>query len=76
MLGFIKNCFSTGLTFVSILKSVNSLSAIPLSCISINNQECKLRPQIVNDNSKESVFFSSSIRTSKRSGSCNNINDP
>ena len=76
MLGFIKNCFSTGLTFVSILKSVNSLSAIPLSCISINNQECKLRPQIVNDNSKESVLFPSSIRTSKRSGSCNNINDP
>ena len=42
----------------------------------MNNQECKVRPQIVNVNSKEPVFFHFSIKTSKCSGSCNSINDP
>ena len=39
-------------------------------------QECKVRPEIVNVNSKEPIFYPFSIRTSKCSGSCNNINDP
>ena len=71
MLGFIKKCFFTGLTFLSVLTSVSSLS-----CVSMNNQECKVRPQIVNVNSDEPVFYPFSIKTSKCSGSCNNINDP
>ena len=52
MLRLIKQCFFTGLAFLSTLASVNLLS-----CISMNNQECKVRPQIVNDNSEEPVFF-------------------
>ena len=52
MLRLIKQCFFTGLAFLSTLASVNFLS-----CISMNNQECKVRPQIVNDNSEEPVFF-------------------
>ena len=71
MLGFIKKCLFTGLAFLSTLTSVNLLS-----CISMNNQECKVRPQIVNVNSDEPVFYPFSIKTSKCSGSCNNINDP
>ena len=71
MFGFIKKCFFTGLAFLSTLTSVNLLS-----CISMNNQECKVRPQIVNINSKESIFFPFSIKTSKCSGSCSNINNP
>ena len=47
-----------------------------MSCISINNQECKVRPQTVNVNSKGPVFFPFSIKKSKCSGSCNNINNP
>ena len=47
-----------------------------LECISRNNQECKVRPEIVNVNSSESIFYPFSIRTSKCSGSCNNVNDP
>ena len=43
---------------------------------SMNNQECKVRPQIVNVNSDEPVIFPFSIKTSKYSGNCNNINDP
>ena len=51
--------------------SVNSLS-----CISTTNQECKVRPEIINVNSDEPEFYPFSIKTSKCGGSCNNINDP
>ena len=71
MFGFVKKVFFVGLTILSSFPSVNSLS-----CILMNNQECKVRPQIVNFNSDEPVFFPFSIKTSKCSGSCNNINDP
>ena len=40
----------------------------------MNNQECKVRPQIVNLNSEDSSI-SFSIKTSKCSGSCNKINN-
>ena len=73
MFGFIKKIFLTGLKVLSYL---NPLSATSLSCISMNNQECKVRPEIVNVNSDEPVFYPFSIKTSKCSGSCNNINDP
>ena len=51
MLRFIKQCFFTGLTFSSTLKSISMLC-----CISMNNQECKVRPQIVNVNEDDPVF--------------------
>ena len=54
----------------------NLSSVNPLKCILMNNQECKVIPQTVNLNSDEPVFFPFSIKTSKCSGSCNNINDP
>ena len=54
-----------------------NLSSInPLECVSTNNQECIVRPEIVNVNSNEHIFYPFSIETSKCSGSCNNINDP
>ena len=61
--------------FLTVLSCVNPLSATPLSCISMNNQECKVRPEIINVNSDEPVFYPFSIKTSKCSSSCNNIND-
>ena len=42
----------------------------------MSNQGCKVRPEIVNVNRNEPVFLPFSIKTSKCSGSCNNINDP
>ena len=42
----------------------------------MNNHECRVRQQIVSVNSKEPVFFPFSIKGSKCSGSCNNINNP
>ena len=35
----------------------NLLSANSLECVSLNNQKCKVRPEIVNVNNKEPVFF-------------------
>ena len=64
MFGFAKQIFiSAMMRFGCNLSSVN-----PLKCISMNNQECKVRPQIVNVNSKEPVFFSFSIKTRKYFG--------
>ena len=68
---FIKNGFYIGSLFLSSL-----VSTTPLSCISMSNQACKVRPEIINLDSNESVFYPFSIKTSKCSGSCNNINDP
>ena len=68
---FVKKLFFVGLTILSDFTNANSLS-----CISMNNQECKTRPQVVNDNGDEPVFFPFSIEISKCSGSCNNINYP
>ena len=68
---FVKKVFFIGLTILS-----NFTNVIPLSCISMKNQECKVRPEIINVNSNEPVFYPFSIKTSKCSGSCNNINDP
>ena len=62
MFGFVKKAFFTGLT---ILSSVNLLTVTPLKCISMTNQKCKLRPEIVNVNSDEPVFYPFSIKTSK-----------
>ena len=70
MFRFIKKCFFIRSLFLSSL-----VSTTPLSCISMNNQACKVRPEIINVNSNEPVFYPFSIKTSKCSGSCNNIND-
>ena len=43
MFGFIKKVFFIGLTILSTLIDVNSLSATPLSRISMTNQEFKAR---------------------------------
>ena len=72
--GFVKKVFFVGLTILSSFTNANSLNAIPLSCISMSNQECRTRPQVVNVNGDEPVFFPFSIETRKYSGSCNNIN--
>ena len=72
--GFAKTVFFVGLTILSDVTNANSLNVIPRSCISMNNQECKTRPQVINVN--EPVLFPFSIGASKCSGSCNNINYP
>ena len=67
MFGFIKKCFFTGLAFLLTLASINMLS-----CISMNNQECKIRPQIIHVNGDDTVFFFVCFY----SGSYNNNSNP
>ena len=71
MFALIKKWFFTGITFLSVLANIN-----PLKCISMSNQDCKLRPEFVNINSDEPTFYPYSVKVNKCSGSCNNINDP
>ena len=52
MFGFVKKVFFVGL---ATLASFTNGSL--LSCISMKNQECKTRPQVVNVNGDEPVFF-------------------
>ena len=60
--------FFLGLTILS-----NFTNA--LSCISMKNLEWKTRPQIINSNSDNPVFYPFSIKINKCSGNCNNINN-
>ena len=71
MFVFIKKVFYIESLFLSSLVSTTSLN-----CHLMNNQACKVRPEIINVNSNAPVFYPFSIKTSKCSGSRNNINDP
>ena len=72
MFGFVKRIFVSAMLFYGCnLSSVNRLEYV-----SMNNQECKVRPKIVNVDNKEPVLFPFSIRAIKCSGSCNNTSDP
>ena len=70
MFGLAKKVFVAIATILD-LSCVNSLE-----CVSVNNQECKARPKIIDVNSNEPVFYPYSIRVNKCSGSCSSINDP
>ena len=53
MFRFVKQIFVSAIIFFGC-----SLSGVnPLECVSINNQECKVRPEIVNVNSNEPIFY-------------------
>ena len=72
MFGFIKKLFFTAMTFFNFNPSnVNSLK-----CVSMSNQKCKIRPEIISVNNNGPVFYPFSIKVNKCSRSCNNINDP
>ena len=49
------------------------LNITPLECVSTNNQECKIRTNVININNIEPLFYPYSIEVNKCSGSCNNI---
>ena len=70
MFELIKKVFFTAMAFFN-LSNLNSLE-----CVSMNNQECKIRTKMININNNEPVFYPFSMKVNKCSGSCNNINDP
>ena len=47
-----------------------------LKCVSMNNEECKIRPDTINVKSNEPLFYTYHIKVNKCRGSRNNINDP
>ena len=71
MFRFIKQTFISALMYFNNLSSVNSLE-----CISMKNQECRVRPEIININSDNPIFYPFSIKGNKCNGNCNSINDP
>ena len=72
MFGLIKKAFISAMTSFNFnLSNVNSLE-----CVSMNNQECKIRSEIINVNTNEPMLYPYSIKINKCKGSCNTINDP
>ena len=71
MFRFIKKVIFIGLKILSSFTNASSLS-----CISMSNQACKARPETINVNSNNPVFYPFSVKTNKCSGKCNNINGP
>ena len=71
MFRFIKKIFISATMLFNSLLGVNSLE-----CISIKNEKCKVRPEIVDINSNNPIFYPFSIKINKCSGNCNNINNP
>ena len=48
--------------------SCNVLNVNQLKCVSMNNQECKIRPKIIDINNNEPSFYPYGIKVNK----CNN----
>ena len=71
MFRFIKKVFAVAIGFIGF-----NVNPTPLKCVSMSNQECKVRPAIMNININEPLFYPYNIPVNKCSGSCNNINDP
>ena len=61
MFGFIKKCFFTAMAFINF----NLSSANSLECVLMNNQECKIRTEIINLNTNEPMFYPYSIKINK-----------
>ena len=66
---FVKKVFFLVLTVISNITGA-------LECISIKNQQCKVRPKIVDVTSNNPIFYPFSIKVNRCSGNCNNINNP
>ena len=49
---FVKKVFFLGLTILSSFTNVT-----PLNCISKKNKKCKTRPQVININSNNTIFY-------------------
>ena len=71
MFRFIKKCFFTTMTFFS----YNILNVNSLECVSMRNQECRIRSEIINVNTNEAMLYPYSITINKCKGSFKPNND-
>ena len=62
--------------FVLELTVLSSSITDALNCVTINNEECKFRPEIVDVSSNNPIFYPVSVNVNRCSGNCNSINDP
>ena len=60
MFKFIKQIFISTMVFFNSILNVN-----PLECISLKNQECKVRREIINISSNDPTFYPFSIKANK-----------
>ena len=67
MFRFVKKMFIAAMTFVG---------CGALKCVSMSDQECKIRPAIMSINSNRPLFYPYSVLVNICSGSCNDINNP
>ena len=67
---FVKKVFVLGLTVLS-----SSITGA-LNCISINNQEYQVRPEIVDVSSNNPIFYPFSVKINGCSGNYSSINNP
>ena len=72
IIGFVKQVFVSVMMFFGC--NVSNLNL--LKCVSTNNQDCRIRPEIININSNEPSFCLYRVKINKCSDSYNNINDP
>ena len=61
MLRFIKKHFFTAITFFS----CNVLNVNSLKCVSMNNQDCKIRSKTINVNTNKPMIYLYSITINK-----------
>ena len=63
-LGLLKKTFISAMAFFSF----NVFNVNSLECVSMNNQECKIRPEIINLNTNDPVCYPYSIKINKCKG--------
>ena len=72
MFGLVKKMLFVAMKFFSF----NSSKINYLKRFSMNNQECKVKEEIINTNNNEPVFYPFSTRVNKCSMICNKISNP
>ena len=63
--------FTAATFFIFNLPNINSLE-----CVSINNQKCNIRSEIINVNTNKPIFYPYNIKINRCKCSCNTISDP
>ena len=63
--------FTAMTTFACSVVSVNTLK-----CVSMNNQECKIKTKIIDIKKNGTLFYPYNIKINEGSESCNTITDP
>ena len=71
MFRFIKQIFISTIMYFDSLSNLSSLEFI-----SMKNEECKVRPEIVNINSNDPIFYPFNTKKNKCSSNCNNVSYP